>query len=244
MIMRLSAALMLTLALPACVTPQGQGPGSVQAIQRLPPLVGTFARAPISATIGANDQASQVGLVAYRQIAGTAFAVISIPNAPDPAAATGYTGPGIARAMERAILNARLRAASEGATLTVRHQISTAVNNQPMLRCWVTEVTRAAAPQPGQAPAGPQLRTECVGLVVDRFVTFNGVMPDTPSEMREVLALGANLLRVLRDPNAPVVNDLRSIPLPGTTPPAAPPTPPAEAVPTPPGTRRGRGYSI
>lgn len=209
-------------------------------MQRLPPLVGTFARVPVTAAVGGNDDARQVAGTAYQQIAGTALVTVVVPNGPDPGAAEGFGGAGMARAMERAILRARLRAASEGAVLTVRHQLTASRDNQPVMRCWVAEVTLPA--RPGAA----QLRTECVSLVVDRFINLAGTMADTPAEMQAVLGLGIQLVQVLRDPNSPALTELRALPgAPGAVTRAVPGAPPAtEAVPTPPGTRRGRGYAL
>ena len=230
-------ALLLLLLLAGCATPMGRGPSAIEAMRRLPPLVGTFARVPVTAAMGANDDARQVAGTAYRQIAGTAVVTVVVPNTPDPAAADGIGGAGMAQAMERAILRARLRAAGEGGVLTVRHQLVARQNNEPLLRCWVVEVALPVGP----APAG-RLRTECVGVVVDRFISLAGTMADTPAEMQAVLSLGMQLVQVLRDPNAPAVTDLRPVPV---QPDAVPtPTPAPDAVPTPPGTRRGRGYSL
>lgn len=222
---------LLPILLAGCVTSPGgtaRGPSAFEAMQRLPPVVGTFARVPVTAAVGSNDDARQVAGTAYQQIAGTALVTVVVPNAPDPAAAEGFGGAGMARAMEGAILRARLRAAREGATLTVRDQLTASRDGQPILRCWVTEVAgRGAA----------QLRTECLGLVVDRFINLAGSMPDSPTEMGAVLGLGMQLVQVLRDPNSPPVTQLRALPAPQVA-----PTP--EAVPAPPGMRRGRAYSL
>lgn len=221
---RIAPLFPLLAAVAGCAVPPGHGPSAIEAMQRLPPLVGSFARVPVTAAVGANDDARQVAGTAYRQIAGTAVVTVVVPNARDPAAAEGFAGQGMARAMERAILGARMRAAREGAVLTVRDQLTAGQDNQPMLRCWVTEVAR-----PGET-AGGQLRTECVGLVVDRFVTLAAVLADTPSEMQAVIGLGVRLVQVLRDPNSPAMTELRALP--------------ATPAPLPPGTRLGRGYSL
>lgn len=243
--MRLFLLPALALLLPGCVTPS-RGPGAIEALQRLPPVVGAFARVPLSATVGTNgDASSQVAITSYRQIGGVSSAAIIVPNAPDPRAAGGFEGPGMAQALDQALTTARIAAQREGAQLTVRNAVTGARNNVPLLRCWVAELT--AAPGAPAQPGTDTLRTECAGLVVDRFVIIRGRSANTVAEMNAVISLGMTLVQVLRDPNAPVTTQLREIPRPGA-PQTAPPAeatgaaPPAAAV--PPGNRLGRSYSF
>lgn len=231
----------LALLLQGCVTPS-RGPGALEALQRLPPVVGAFAREPLSATIGAGDAARQVAITGYRQIGGQSWAAIIVPNAPDPRAAGGFEGAGMAEAMEQVLQSARIAAQREGAQLTVRDTVTGARNNEPLLRCWVAELTVAPGAPPRTAP--DTLRTECAGLVVDRFITIRGRSANTLAEMNAVISLGMTLVQVLRDPRAPVTTQLREIPRPGAAPSPGAPSTPEPSNPAPPGTRLGRSYSF
>lgn len=241
MLHRRIAALLL-LPLGACVA---SGPSAVQAMQRLPGLVGTFVRAPLTRSFGADTDTQQVAVTGYQQIAGTAGALIFVPNAPSPDASTGFAGTD--RVLERTMLATRLRTAREGGTLTARGQLTATRDNVPVLRCWVFTVTLPAG---RPAPPLPPLRTDCVGLVVDRFVTIHGFTNDQPMEMRSVIDLGIALVLLLRDPNAPAVTQLRPltggapavVAPPMATPPGATPAP--DPAPTTPAARRGRAYSL
>ena len=249
---RMAATGLLALLLQACAGGPAQGPSALQAMQRLPPMVGAFQRIPLTTTLGRPEDAGQMAITGYRQIAGTSFATITVPNAPDPRAAGGFGGPGMAQAMEQALTVARIAAERDGGLLTVRNGLTASRNREPVLRCVLTEVTiperpASAAPRLGPAPTpGRSLRTECVGHVVDRFVTFRGVSADTAPEVSSLVNLGIALVLVLRDPNAPVTTELREIPRPGGGTGPGPgvgtaPVPAPDAAPTPPGTRRGRG---
>jgi len=256
--MRIGFLLALALLLQGCVAAK-RGPGAVEALQRLPPVVGAFARVPLSATIGPAGDARQVAITGYRQIGGVSSAAIIVPNAPDPRAADGFGGAGMTQALEQALTTARLVAQREGGVLTVRNSVTGARNNVPLLRCWVAELS----PAPGVPPraVADTLRTECAGLVVDRFVTFSGRSANTAAEMNAVIGLGMTLVQVLGDPNAPVTTVLREIPRgggagsPGGVPGGVPGVVPGGALPeganppqarpvVPPGNRLGRGYSF